>query len=119
MTIETADELAVAEAAIEEYRKTKIRHVGIYANRMRVQCEQSIREAAFAEAWELENSRTYSTNILASLLCTESGKNTIVRDLTPIEATAVATVIQWLGTNVGWCFLCQCIKKAGYSEPRK
>ena len=36
------------------------------------------------------------------------------RDLTQAEATAAASVIQWLGTNCGWCWLEECIRECGF-----
>jgi hypothetical protein len=35
------------------------------------------------------------------------------------DATVAATVIQWLGTNVGFCWLEETLKKAGYSVERE
>lgn len=110
LTIENSEEARVAREAIEEYRKTQIRHVGIFASRMNSPCEQTVRERAFAEKWAEENSRTYNHGILELLLR---------RSADPREASLAATVIQWLGTHVGWSFVCECIKAAGYSEPRK
>lgn len=35
------------------------------------------------------------------------------------ERMLVATAIQWLGTNCGFCFLRECLEKAGWSVVRK
>lgn len=35
------------------------------------------------------------------------------------ERTIVATVIQWLGTNVGWEFLNKCVDRMGYKLEKK
>jgi hypothetical protein len=37
-----------------------------------------------------------------------------VYDLTEREQRIIATIIQWLGTNVGFSFLSTCLKKANY-----
>lgn len=34
--------------------------------------------------------------------------------LTNRDRAIVATVVQWLGTNVGWCFLERCVRACGY-----
>jgi hypothetical protein len=31
-----------------------------------------------------------------------------------LHRVLIATVIQWLGSNVGWCFLTGCIERCGY-----
>ena len=38
--------------------------------------------------------------------------------ITNRDKYVVATVIQWLGTNVGWCFLEECLKECGYTLHR-
>jgi hypothetical protein len=42
------------------------------------------------------------------------GQNVCVYDLTAREHRIIATIIQWLGTNVGFSFLRICLKKCGY-----
>jgi hypothetical protein len=110
LDIENEQELSVAQKAVAEFRKTQVRHVGLYAKRLDFPCEQTTRERAFADRWTMDNTRSCVVPYLDSLLD---------RKATPTEAVQAATLIQWLGSHVGWCFLCECIKAAGYSEPRK
>jgi hypothetical protein len=44
---------------------------------------------------------------------------TITYKIKPRERVIAATVIQWLGTNVGWGFLDDCLRKCGYMIVRK
>lgn len=54
-------------------------------------------EAAFAEAWNKE-----APNTLGWLLC-DQDKND--HEYTQRDATVAATIIQWLGSPVGQCFV--------------
>jgi hypothetical protein len=125
-SISTAAELELARKAIEELRGRTVRHVSKHADRLKYPCEQTTREKAFADRWKAENDagaawRNYGRGLLEMLLCSEQRGifMQFPRDLTPQEATAAATAIQWLGTNVGWCFLEECVKAAGYILVRK
>ena len=62
-------------------------------------------ERAFASAWEIKNSPriTGSKTLLRSLLHDNVSKR---------DAVVAATVIQWLGTNVGTSFLRDVIRKS-------
>ncbi len=62
------------------------------------------REKAFSEAWEALNSRPLSTALVSTLLDGAS----------QVQASAAATVIQWLGSEVGFGFLTETLKTAGY-----
>ena len=64
------------------------------------------REAALAEAWEKLNEYqpVGRTPVLSALL----------DNPTQQEATAAATVIQWLGSEIGFDFLTQALRSAGY-----
>lgn len=68
------------------------------------------REAAFANAWETANPN--DPEILAALppLMSE-----LIPGCTQEQASAAATVVQWLGTGVGFEFLEQALTKAGYA----
>ena len=37
-----------------------------------------------------------------------------IPEVTQAEATAAASVVQWLGSNCGWSFMEECIRKCGY-----
>lgn len=62
-------------------------------------------EKVFADIWEEENKRN---NILESLLVDHG------LQVTQYEASIVATVIQWLGTNCGHSFLQTALQKSGH-----
>lgn len=117
LEIESPEELEVAEAAVAKFRKDRVRHVGKHARRYTYPCEQSSREQVLAEEWQKTNNPPSFLNggigTLEWLLCTDE-KQRLVRELTPEEATAVASAIQWLGTNCGWCWLEDTVEKCGY-----
>lgn len=79
-----------------------MKHVGKSAYRL----ASNPREKVFAEAWEHEN-ETCST--LGWLLCKES--HGIATDE---QMSTAATVIQWLGSPVGFGWLTDTLDKAGY-----
>lgn len=87
------------------------------------------RETVFAQAWEDENSeagrtaRISSHGLLNSLMTKETIQRTGNSGYPRLErvgsydenaAAVAATVVQWLGTNVGFDFLVQTLDKAGY-----
>jgi hypothetical protein len=81
-------------------------------------------EKAFADAWEKENKEqpgvNYGMGILQDLMVVPSknwgifGWHKMRANITPEKAQIVATVIQWLGTNVGFCWLEKTLNDAGY-----
>jgi hypothetical protein len=46
-------------------------------------------------------------------------KEICIYNLTLREQKIIATIIQWLGTNVGFSFLTECLDKCGYHIVRK
>ena len=80
----------------------------------------------FASKWSKENKKNPGTNyghgilqdlffsghVFASILSTDIPKCHLV--ITKRDRLIVATVIQWLGTNVGFCWLRETLKIAGY-----
>ena len=81
-------------------------------------------ERAFAEQWDVENERKgLCEPVLQLLLYQRAPKKgevpvspfgTIVDGIpTEREQEVAATVIQWLGTNVGYCFLEMALAKVG------
>lgn len=70
----------------------KIKHIGKHASRLK-QNQNNSREAAFAEEWLREQEEGH---LLASLMNEQ---------ITERDAMVAATVIQWLGSNVGMSFL--------------
>ena len=68
------------------------------------------REAAFATAWESAN--PHDPQLLAAMppLVSE-----LIPGCTQEQASAAATIVQWLGTTVGFEFLEQALSTAGYA----
>jgi hypothetical protein len=108
--------------------KKKFLHRGIHFHR--VTSGYDPREEVFAEEWERECQPNRGTNlgrgILQDLMWIDSktSKRSWFRGLARHgywafwirrrDAAIVATVIQWLGSNCGICFLEQCLKRIGY-----
>lgn len=84
-------------------------------------------EYEFAREWEKENrpegGRSYGLGLLQNLLIREDKRWGIFHKpiiwLTPRDAAVAAEVIQWLGTNCGFCFLRQVMEKSGYTLTQK
>jgi len=97
-------------------RKRKLVHKGIWFDRTKVKDGTSPREKAFADTWKKENvpRRHFPFSNSCSRL------EMLMRDgsrLIPVSeesATAVATIVQWLGSNFGWAFLEAALHNAGY-----
>lgn len=95
--------------------ESRIKHEGKWSARLSPD-RGNAREEVFATRWEEEN-RT-RRGILVCLLHSrfnERGSQEVDEDdLTQEEASNAATVIQWLGSPVGWSFLEKCIRECGY-----
>ena len=93
---------------------TKIKHEGLHAYRLSPNACNP-REVAFSDTWQKQNEiltgRPYGT--LQYLLGDGTSFNG-VKAITQDEATVAATVIQWLGSNVGMSFLEDALKRCGY-----
>ena len=72
-------------------------HVGLRASRLENGGPSGLRERACSSAWQKEQ----ESNLLAHLLGTGDTRGVVSRR----DAEVAATVIQWLGTNVGQAFL--------------
>lgn len=83
------------------------KHVGLADYRLNPQ-QENLREIAFAEQWQLENDQG---RVLRHLLNPLYFKGTLP-DVTDRDIQVAATVIQWLGSNVGMSFLEEVIKKS-------
>lgn len=88
-----------------------MKHIGKSVHRL----NGNPRERIFAESWEKENERytgkPHST--LAWLLhCTSS--NMVWDEPSTDECVVAATVIQWLGSPVGFSWLTETLDRAGY-----
>jgi hypothetical protein len=87
------------------------------------------REKVFAEKWIQENKKRRGINwgygilqdlfIVADTKWFLSNPGRIVAKINPRDRFIVATVIQWLGSNVGFCFLRECLDKCGYKIVKK
>jgi hypothetical protein len=111
----------VAEAFKMMQNAKNIVHEGYFTSRL----EFSKLETAFAERWKYENSQTaginYGLGRLQDLMitspfsdiCSLIKRKTVHHVITPDEARVVATIIQWLGTNVGMSFLDEVFRSCG------
>lgn len=96
----------------------KVKHVSIDARRRQF----SVREEGLSRLWEYENVPrrwlNHGYGILQNLMFEGRGPGVldtrrcrhVIRNR---EAAIVATVIQWLGTSVGFCFLERALKMFG------
>jgi hypothetical protein len=75
-----------------------VKHEGLREYRFKENPE----EKRFADAWKKENSRE---GLITPLMDHMLGNGTQPVTATQREATVAATVIQWLGSPVGQCFL--------------
>jgi hypothetical protein len=69
------------------------------------------REEIFAKAWLEKQTQCHT---LQWLLCASPEQDTQERDLTQPEATCAATLMQWLGSPVGFSWLEETVRKCGY-----
>lgn len=83
-------------------------HRGAHFNRTRYDLEyrDRQREAALAKAWEAANV-TRNTGLVPIMA-------TLVPGHTQAQATATATALQWLGSEIGFDFLKSALANAGY-----
>ena len=105
--------------------KAKIKHVGLHPNRLKPEAGNP-REVAFAKQWVQENDDGAGCNTLAWLLVKAKGNVCCVLEkteqLVPYNqqsASVAATVIQWLGSNVGFYFLREALADCGYEIVKK
>lgn len=110
-----------------------MKHIGLHSHRL---SEHNPREIAFSEVWQEENNRDGNVGLgngtLQDLMIQVIGepKEGFHRtfdsrlhaggsyakchyEITQRDAEIVATVVQWLGSNVGMCFLGQALRKCG------
>lgn len=99
------------------------KNLGFHTHRLNF--DNSDLENAFSEKWAKENkpdrALNYGGGILQDLFYRPEAAGfklfTPKRalEITNRDRMVAATVVQWLGSNVGFCFLEECLKKAGYS----
>jgi hypothetical protein len=100
--------IASGEGAHRQHEAAII-HRGLAHNRLKRDPEWKDvqREKALAESWEAVNE---SVDVgLAPIM------QTLVPDHDQAQASAAATAIQWLGSEVGFAFLQKALARAGYS----
>jgi hypothetical protein len=99
------DEPETTESELFEVRRgPKLRHKGLSANRLSTNSD----EQAYADAWTEQ-----AENILGKLLY---GDDKHRRNVTLREAQVAATVIQWLGSQIGQGFIEQVQTKIKTNE---
>ncbi len=88
----------------------------------RIEWEYGNREKVFYKKWKKENVRrawiNFGFGILQDLFMIPH-KNYLISPSAKLvinnrDRFIVATVMQWLGTNCGWCFLEESLKQCGY-----
>lgn len=84
------------------------KHVGLHPYRLR----DNPREQEFAEAWHDENKHGHTLEYILSV------DNRRI-DASDHDSMVAATIIQWLGTNVGFYFLRRVLDKCGYEIKQK
>lgn len=111
-------------------RRRKVLHRGIDYKRTKVEYpDHTNREKVFADEWEKENiarpGLNYGMGILQDLMVIDKSpslppyrKLKVPFWITKRDAAITATVIQWLGSNVGFSFLTVCLRKCGYEIRR-
>ena len=99
-------------------RKKKLVHRSIRHDRTLIKDSvgSGRREKAFAETWVEDNKpqRYHMFGPVCSRLEMLMVKNDRLIPVSQETATAVATIVQWLGTNFGRAFLDEALKKFGY-----
>lgn len=89
----------------------RIEHVGIHAFRLDPK-QKNPRERIFARKWEKENERNLLHHLM--FVSDETGKSKLAYALNARDAKIAATVIQWLGTNIGFSFIRECLDEMGF-----
>ena len=94
----------------------KLKHLGRSINRL----NSNPIEMVLSQEWENQNAGRPGrwSGTLELLLCS-AGDGRITRDLLQPEATAAATAIQWLGSPVGFNWLSDTLKTAGYEVVKR
>lgn len=89
---------------MRHYRYRKVPTVGCCAVRLKPAADNP-REVAFAKRWEYENDHRGGAEPIMQGL---------IPDWTPRDAEVAATLIQWLGSNVGFSFVEESLRCCGY-----
>lgn len=76
------------------------------------QHEDTVREKSLADKWEMENPLPGTFGIQPTL-------NALIPDCSARDAQVAATVVQWIGSQVGFCFLEEALEPAGFKIIRQ
>lgn len=100
--------------------KAEIEHVGLHVHRLTPEADNP-RERIYAEAWASENKIQPGRPTPALVYLLSNGGNPfgfgggkLLMEYDQKSATIAATIIQWLGSDVGFSFVSECLYKAGY-----
>jgi len=85
-----------------------IQHVGLYPYRL--ERSDADLERMFMQEWQTENERS---DLLRWLL-TPPTSNLCPDTITQDRATVAATIVQWLGSPVGYEFVCRVLRSRGF-----
>ena len=111
---------ALSRVALGERFEPGMSHKGVAQYRFaKIQGRSDVREQALAQMWERQNQDDDTSKpLLATLLSQDSHDSIWAMKMkspyTQPAATAAATVIQWLGTPVGFAKLTDALAVAGY-----
>ena len=102
-------------------RRKGLVHRGLHHDRTKVKDALGRREEVFARAWEEENivrqhgvRREAFPGVRCSTLQALMVKDGSLVPVSQETASAVATIVQWFATPIGFLFLHETLKKAGY-----
>jgi hypothetical protein len=125
--LENQMEISVTETELEDIMDLAIKQDSWDANKGHrwERVKDNDRELAFYEQWLEENEpKSYMNNgqgILQDLFiernenATSIGNRKWVEIITNRDRMIVATIIQWLGSNVGFSFLHEALRRCGYT----
>lgn len=96
-------------------RGIEIAGLGIHTHRLDPRAD-NLREVAFATQWQREHEHSDLLQALFAMPCVYGGKVKFPLGDMPTERDrkVAATVVQWLGSNVGFSFLSEALKQCGY-----
>ena len=115
-----AGDLRKHALAIASLGSHALRHTSYHEQRRN---EHNPRERVFAELWEQQNdAKRMSTGVLLALLTKDvvndlysrRDREWIDTPMTTRDMRVAATVVQWLGSNVGMGFLEEALRACGY-----
>jgi len=122
-----ATELRRHSKTLASHESTHADHLSYHQDRL---TEHNPRERVFAEKWKHENTREgFSTPLLVALLTRSKSPTIAARPhddrewidgpMSKRDGHVAATVVQWLGTNVGMTFLEEALTQCGYKLVRE